>query len=502
MLRMRKILAILLSILLLLSFTACSNDGSSDPASTSQVSSGAGIETAPAKSVTAAVSSASSAAATSAETTIDLVTPTPKDQIPQMEGYNLLWYDEFNGTGLDEDIWNREIRAAGWTNSELQAYTDSDQNVYVKDGVLVLKAVETEGSDGTPAYTSGKVTTKHKEDFLYGKVVVRAKVPEGQGLWPAIWMMPADEVTYGPWPRCGEIDIMELLGNQPQTVYSTIHYGDPHAQQQGKKTLNEGSFADGFHEYSLEWEPGEMRFYVDGELIKTVNDWFTAFAGGKEKPYPAPFDKTFYLQMNLAVGGTWPGNPDETTDFSKAEFQIDYVRVYQKPSYDTDVKKPEKVFRDPAEDGNLIYNGDFKAAEDLADNTDWIFLTADGGAGTAKIHDGMLTVKTQSEGNQEYSVQLVQPDLGLYAGKTYRITFDARAESNRSMVVCVSAPENGWARYLPDTKIDLAKDWTTYTYEFTMAEKDDNKGRLEFELGKQGTTAGVDIRSVRIEEAG
>lgn len=420
-----------------------------------------------------------------------------ESDIPQYEGYNLLWHDEFNGDSLNTDIWTMEARQPGWTNNELQEYTQSTDNIFVKDGKLVLKAIKTQ-KNGKDYYTSGKVNSRGKKDFMYGKVVVSARVPEGQGLWPAIWMMPSSDSVYGPWPRGGEIDIMEVLGNQTNIAYATVHYGDPHAQQQGFKTLANGTFADSFHEYSLEWEPGEMRFYVDGELIHTVNDWFTA-VGGEEKPYPAPFNQKFYLQMNLAVGGDWPGNPDETTDFSKAEFQIDYVRVYQKPQYDTNVKKPEKEFREPLEDGNLIYNGDFSEAEDLSDDVNWKFLLFQGGEGTAEIKDGMMIIKTQNQGTVDYSVQLVQPNLPMYKGKKYRITFDARASEPRDMIVCVSAPDVNWIRYFEDTLLTLSTDWQTYTYEFDMTEKDDNNGRLEFNMGNKGSTADIYIRNVRVE---
>ena len=418
--------------------------------------------------------------------------------IPQYEGYTLLWHDEFDGDSLNTDIWNMEARDPGWTNNELQEYTLSTDNIFVRDGKLVLKAIKTQ-KNGKDYYTSGKVNSQGKSDFMYGKVVVSAKVPEGKGLWPAIWMMPTDESYYGQWPKCGEIDIMEVLGSQTHIAYCTVHYGEPHSMQQGTKVLEDGStFASDFHEYSLEWEPGEMRWYIDGELILTVNDWFTA-AAGVEKPYPAPFDQTFFVQMNLAVGGDWPGNPDATTDFSKAEFEIDYVRVYQKPYYDTNVKKPEKQFRQPLEDGNLIYNGDFAEAEDLSDDINWKFLLFEGGEGSAEIKDGTMIIKTVKEGTVDYSVQLVQPELPMYRGQKYRITFDARASEPRTMIVCVSAPNVNWIRYFPDTLLDMSTEWQTYTYEFTMTERDDNYGRLEFNMGNKGSTADIYIRNVRVE---
>ena len=292
----------------------------------------------------------------------------------------------------------------------MQEYTTSTDNVFIRDGKLIIKAIKSD-KNGKDYYTSGKVTGQNKTDFTYGKVVVSAKVPEGQGLWPAIWMMPKDESYYGQWPKCGEIDIMEVLGNDVSTAYGTLHYGEPHGEQQGTWGLTGQTYADSFHEYSVEWEPGEMRWYIDGNLYNTVNDWFTAVQGEDEKPYPAPFDQPFFVQLNLAVGGTWPGNPDATTDFDKAEFEVDYVRVYQKPEYDTNVKKPEKEFRQALEDGNFIFNGDFSEAEDLTDDVNWKFLLFNGGEGAAEIKDNMIVITSEKEGTEDYSVQLVQPDL-------------------------------------------------------------------------------------------
>lgn len=441
-----------------------------------------------------------SAAETTQEETTEAATEAEADSdIPEIEGYNLLWNDEFNGDALDETIWNYEPHEPGWTNEELQEYTTSTDNVFVRDGNLVIKAIKSE-KDGKDYYTSGKVTAQNKKDFTYGKVVARAKAPEGKGLWPAIWMMPQDESYYGQWPKCGEIDIMEVLGSDVKTAYGTLHYGEPHGEQQGTVVLDNGSLADDFHEYSVEWEPGEMRWYIDDELYLTVNDWFTAVQGEDEKPYPAPFDQPFFVQMNFAVGGTWPGDPDENTDFDNAEFEIDYVRVYQKPEYDTNVKKPEKKFREPLEDGNFVYNGDFSEAEDLTDDENWKFLLFEGGKGAAEIRDNMIVISSEAEGTEDYSVQLVQPQMPIIKGKKYRVTFDAWADEERDMIVCVSAPNAGWIRYLEDTTLTLSTEKTTYTYDFEMTEKDDPLGRLEFNMGHKGSTATIYITNVRLEE--
>lgn len=420
---------------------------------------------------------------------------------PELEGYNLLWADEFDGTELDTNTWTREVRAPGWTNNELQAYVDSEENVFVKDGHLVLKAIKTVDENGKASYTSGKVNSQNKADFTYGKVVICAKAPEGQGLWPAGWMMPTDEGKYGTWPKCGEIDIMEVLGNDTKTAYTTIHYGEPHGQQQKFLTLEGGdTFANGFHEYSVEWEPGEIRFYIDDTQTLVCNDWFSAL-GSSEKPYPAPFDQSFFVQMNLAVGGDWPGNPDDTTDFENAEFQIDYVRVYQKPEYDTNVSKPVVEVKEPLEDGNYVYNGDFSnAEEDLTDDVDWKFLLAQNGEGAAEIKDNMIVITSTAEGDVDYSVQLVSWDIPFYNGHKYKVTFDAKADEDRKIISAVTAPYVDWIRYYPDTEFDVGTDWQTYEYEFEMTDRDDPKGRLEFNLGHRGSTATVYLANVRLEE--
>ena len=489
------------SALAMLSGCGSNSSSSSKKEATTEPTQATLTETTAASTTTTAAVTTEPTTETTVTTTEDVPPSYKQDpETPAIEGYNLLWSDEFNGEELDLSLWNREWREPGWTNKELQEYTQLSNNSFVRDGNLVIKAIKSQ-KNGEDYYTSGKLTGKKKTDFTYGKVVARAKVPQGQGFWPAIWMMPKDESYYGQWPKCGEIDIMEVLGSAVDIAYGTIHYGNPYASQQGTYTLTNGTtYASDFHDYSIEWEPGEIRWYVDDELYFTANDWFTAEEGADEKPYPAPFDQPFFLQLNLAVGGTWPGDPDETTDFTNAEFLIDYVRVYQKPEYNTDVKRPEKVFRKPLMDGNLIYNGNFAEDESLTDDVNWKFLLFEGGKGTAEIKDKTIVITSEAEGTEDYSVQLVQPDLPMYKGHKYRVTFDAWSDQERDIKVCVSAPTAGWIRYLKDTSLMLTPEKKTYTYEFEMRNNDDNKGRLEFNMGNQYSTATVYISNVRVEE--
>lgn len=420
------------------------------------------------------------------------------------EDYKLVFEDNFDGNALDMTNWNYETHEPGWVNNELQAYTDSTDNIFVKDGSLVLKAIKTETEEGT-SYTSGKVTTQYKQDFKYGKMEARIKVPKGQGLWPAFWMMPTEEGLYGQWPKCGEIDIMEVLGHQPEKAFGTIHYGEPHREQQGVYELEGETFADDYHVFAVEWEPSEMRFYIDGNLYHTVNDWFTKKEGDDEITYPAPFDQPFFLQFNLAVGGNWPGNPDETTDFDNAELKVDYVKVYQKDSYNENVSKPVKppvIFREPDATGNYINNGDFSVNEDLTDDRNWKLLNALGGVGTGTISGNKLLIESENEGTVDYSIQLVQPDIPLKQMGEYEISFDAKAAENRSMVINVTSPDRGYIRHFADTVVDLTTTTKNYSYTFTMKDEDDGNGRLEFNFGNQGSLADVELTNVKVKKIG
>lgn len=438
------------------------------------------------------------------DTTVTTTTTAPTiPVVPKEQGdYKLVWNDEFVGDEINFDDWRFEYHPPRFTNNELQEYTGDSANAFVRDGKLVIKAIKTV-EYGSAHYSSAKLTTMKKHDFTYGRIAVSAKVPEGQGLWPAIWMMPTSTANYGQWPKGGEIDILEVLGHDVDTAYGTIHYGDPHAQQQGTYNLTGGeTFANGFHEFRVDWEPGEFRYYIDGNLYATFNDWFTAVGGGEPKPFPAPFDQDFYLQLNLAVGGTWPGDPDETTDFDKAEFEVDYVRVYQKESYDTNVTKPTQSFRDADAEGNFIRNGKFENAESLDDDIDWKFMVFSGGVGSAEIKDGTMIVTTENEGSVDYAIQLVQSELPMMQGKKYRVSFDAWADENRDIIVTVSAPNSNYDRYLPDALIGITAEKKTYTAEFDMTRQDDNNGRLEFDMGNKGSTATVYIQNVKVEQIG
>ncbi|MGG3562768.1 glycoside hydrolase family 16 protein [Neobacillus rhizosphaerae] len=247
----------------------------------------------------------------------------------QSDVWNLVWEERFTGEKIDETNWNYTQGGWGFGNDELQYYTAREENARIENNLLILEAKQ-EKYEGMN-YTSAKLTTKGKATWKYGRFEIRAKLPEGQGIWPAIWMMPEDMELYSGWPACGEIDIMELIGHQPGTVYGTLHYGMPHTYTGENYSLpGNKKFSEDFHIFTLDWEPDEFRWYVDGVLYAKQNKWFSNHKEtGSEHPGFAPFDRPFYLQVNLAVGGKWPGNPDDSTCFPQ-KMEIDYIKVFQK----------------------------------------------------------------------------------------------------------------------------------------------------------------------------
>lgn len=268
--------------------------------------------------------------------------------------WKMVWSDEFDGNEIDRTKWGFQLGNGlynydtkqwihGWGNEELQYYTKD--NASIRDGRLVITARK-ESLHGC-GYTSARMrtVTSEGETLLsrrYGRFEIRAKLPVGQGLWPAIWMLP-DDAPYGGWAASGEIDIMEARGQEPGKVLGTIHYGagwPANEHSGGELVFPEGEGIADFHTYAIEWGPGVIRWYVDEQLFSTKRFWWSSSkrgANGGERPisekelnpWPAPFDKPFHLILNLAVGGRFPGSPDKTTRFP-AEMEIDYVRVYEK----------------------------------------------------------------------------------------------------------------------------------------------------------------------------
>lgn len=268
------------------------------------------------------------------------------------QNWELVWSDEFDGTSLDPSKWEPQIgtgcpNLCGWGNNELQYYRA--ENATVAGGMLTITAKEE--SFGGQAYTSARVRTKNLGDWKRGRFEMRARMPVGQGLWPAFWMLPSEE-AYGGWAASGEIDILEYLGNDTDRAFGTLHYGGSfpdNVYTSNSYVLPSGDFYDSFHIFALEWDECEMRWYIDGAHYQTQRNWWSS--GGS---YPAPFDQPFYLLLNLAVGGYLPGPPDQSTVFPQT-LVVDYVRVFQEaPNLDSCF-----LLFDGMEHGNPFGNGYF-----------------------------------------------------------------------------------------------------------------------------------------------
>ena len=239
-------------------------------------------------------------------------------------GWTLVWADEFEGSTLDPTKWEAQLgdgcpSLCGWGNNELQTYTA--ESATVGDGTLKITARK-QGE----AYTSARLRTLGKGDWTYGRFEIKAKLPTGQGLWPAIWLLFSED-TYGGWAASGEIDIMEAVGSEPGEVFGTLHYGGqaPENVFSGEPFhLTYDTFDKDFYVFTVEWEEGEIRWYVNNVLYQTQTEWTST--GGD---YPAPFNHDFHMILNLAVGGNLPGVPDETTVFPQT-LEVDYVRVYER----------------------------------------------------------------------------------------------------------------------------------------------------------------------------
>jgi len=437
---------------------------------------------------------------------IDIKLKEKENQDIEFEGYTslrdssnwqwkLVWSDEFDGPQIDTSKWNFIVGGGGFGNKEKQFYTDRKENAYIKDGKLVIKVVE-EPYKGE-SYTSAKLTTENKGDWLYGKFEIRARLPEGKGLWPAIWMMPSGyNINYGNWPVCGEIDIMEYLGHDTRTIYGTLHYGEPHTHKGNAYHISKGkSFSEDFHIFTVEWDPDQFRWYCDGNYYGYQSQWFTSSPGAD---YPAPFDQKFFLQINVAVGGTWPGYPDSTTQLPQYMF-VDYVRVYEYdgeyPKYKKPAKDDIKPKRKPLRSGNYIYNGNFSKKDKY-----WSTATYNGGKAEFKIIKKAMNIQIERSGPDDWSVQLFQEPVMAQKGKTYKVKFDAESDRERTITVGVLLNKEPWTTYSGRRTIKLKPKKKTYSFTYKMRHKTDKQAKLEFNLGREKGDVIIDNVSVKLTD--
>lgn len=450
------------------------------------------------------------------------------------DNWNMIWNDEFSGTSLDTTKWDYQTGngsaygVAGWGNSEAQIYTKN--NAAVADGKLTITGKKE--ADGR--YTSARLRTVKEEITdgkaavgeplkigTYGKVESKIKMPTGNGIWPAFWMLPHDS-EYGTWAASGEIDIMEARGRLAGEVCGTIHYGNvwPNNSSSGKTyNFKDGDSIAQYHVYTLEWDPTEMRWYVDGELYSSLSNWYSVQSESGNYPYPAPFDEEFYVLLNLALGGTFDsGTTEIAVDENGVDMDVDYVRWYQRDGgYDDwEIKQPETP-KDESDDaktllatadekGNFIKDSDFSQMNTTPYTADgswdiksgyWAPLLIPGnGNGSATWSKeqldskNYLKVAVNNVGSQTYSSQMLQY-FPVVKGYSYEISYSAYTDAVKQKADIAlkigGDGDNGWAVYSGNYTDVLTTTPTTYTHKFTMSADTDPTARFEFNLA---TSAG------------
>ncbi|MEK5469826.1 carbohydrate binding domain-containing protein [Paenibacillus sp. FSL P2-0136] len=446
-------------------------------------------------------------------------TPTPA---PTTDPWSLVWNDEFDDNAIDPAKWTYDLGDGtavgnpGWGNNELEYYTNDPKNVKEQDGKLIITAHK-EAVGGKP-YTSTRIKTNGLYSKMYGKFEIRAKAPAGKGLWPAIWMLPENYV-YGNWAASGELDIMEGWGSRPNVVAGTIHYGSqwPDNVYSGKEYVLPGSSTiEEFHTYSIEWEPGEIRWYVDGVLFSTKNDWYSKSSGQPAiNAYPAPFNQKFHLLMNLAVGGNFDGNPTDETVFPSS-MEIDYVRIYELTGREYRQPVPVELAKEPylegakppLADGNFIYNSGFTEQVEgdpgmgIPNTAHWVLYTDEGADAALSLEQAggvnLLKVNILKPGGNSYSIQ-PQAIVSLAKGRFYKLSFDARTDTTRELTARLTGGASlGFPSYSPAFKAALTPQLQHYETMFQMKESSDNAARIEFNLGTNASP--VWLGNARLEE--
>jgi beta-glucanase (GH16 family) len=393
--------------------------------------------------------------------------PAPGDEITIPDGYSLVWNDEFNGGSINTDNWQFELGDGsdyglppGWGNNELQLYTSDAENasIHQEGDVSSLRITAVKGSG--ESYTSAKLTTNELVSFRYGIIEIRAKMPQGQGLWPALWML-GDNRPLVDWPGCGEIDIAEMLGHQPNKYYATLHFTNAekkHEEIQAEKEVSTDWFSTTYHVYSIDWSPESLDFYLDGTLLRSI----------PLEDDMKEFQRSMYLIFNVAVGGYWPGEPDGTTVFPQ-HMDIDYVRYFSKNDFTPD--DPPVLNVDEETVGQIIEPniGDNAIRDDFTDLGN-LEVIAYGAGGEPVIStsetaiDGDLSLQYEFPGGNWGGAYFELAETRDLSGYTYLKFSLHKPATLVDAEIKLESPGTNMAVYLKDyTGTDVGSGFVEYT---------------------------------------
>ncbi len=385
--------------------------------------------------------------------------------------YELVWSDEFSGNALNSSNWNIEVNGEGGGNNELQYYTNSAKNIEVSKGTLKIHALKE--NYGGKKYTSGRINTRNKKSFKYGKVEAYMKLPQFTGSWPAFWML-GDNLGSAGWPRCGEIDIMEAV-NAENTVYSTLHFYNEkigeHDQTHGVGyNFSAQKNRSQWHLYTLEWDENWTKFYVDGVLTQS-------FAVSVEER--SEFHQKFFIIFNLAIGGQWPGYTIDDTAFpEKSTMEVDYVRVYQKKEVETETRYITEKDIDVVSDANQNFT-----SYAAGNNSNW--------AGSAMLSgDNMNTtggsIDVSKIGTNIWAVQVHSPSLEGIGGNTYQLSTTLESSIDKQVRIKVRGNDTDDWIFMDETLYLKANVPQTLTKEVVIPSGFEGFLKLDYGFGNFG----------------
>ncbi|RYF37587.1 MAG: glycoside hydrolase family 16 protein, partial [Chitinophagaceae bacterium] len=445
----------------------------------------------------------SSVESSSSSSSSSVVISSSSSSVTSSSGWAMVWNDEFEGTTIDPAKWGYEQNCWGGGNNEQQCYTTQEKNAFIEDGVLNIVAVP---------YTSARLRTKNLQEWTFGRFEIRAKLPAGQGTWPAIWMLPTDS-PYGVWAASGEIDIMEAVNLETITngvtetrVYGTLHYGRTwpgNVSSGAPYTLpNSASPADDFHVYAMEWEDGEIRWYVDGVHYQTQQKtgWYSQYVDNgvlKNAPEGAPFDEdsAYHLLLNLAVGGSWAGNTNNTginASVFPQTMQVDYVRVYEctvSPLTGQGCATvDDDVVLNPGNERPVIGDVELPGpplfvmyGDELDEGLKFNSYNPDGLVSYSEVAEAgrgnvFNVVKTGANGNVYFQVNGDPTDLRNWTSDS-ELIFDVKVNSKAAGAKLLVKMDSGWPN-VSDVEVPVGADGTWIEYRITLADLIDNGNSL------------------------